>query len=184
MNYLDLVIGLILIFSAFRGLSKGLVAELTKLAAVVLGIWGAMNFSHIARDFLVKNFNPESGNLNIISFLITFIVIVILVHVVGNSVGKLVQAAMLGWVNKIAGLAFGVLRSALVISVLLLMFDKIDREVNILSPKVKAESKLYEPVKQFAPSLLPFFDDWVKDLGINKKENDFDEQFQDDLKVS
>jgi len=184
MNYLDIIIGLILILSAFRGLKKGLIAELTSLAAIIFGILGAINFSHISDDFLMKHFNLESGNLNIVSFITTFIVIVILVHIVGNSVSKLVQAVMLGWFNKAAGLVFGVLRSALVIGVILLLFDTIDKDMHILSPKVKSESRLYEPVKNFAPSILPFFEEWIKDLGINKKENDPVKQFKDGLKMS
>jgi len=184
MNYLDIIIGLILILSAFRGLKKGLIAELTSLAAIIFGILGAINFSHISDDFLMKHFNLESGNLNIVSFITTFIAIVILVHIVGNSVSKLVQAVMLGWFNKAAGLVFGVLRSALVIGVILLLFDTIDKDMHILSPKVKSESRLYEPVKNFAPSILPFFEEWIKDLGINKKENDPVKQFKDGLKMS
>lgn len=184
MNYLDIIIGLILILSAFRGLKKGLIAELTSLAAIIFGILGAINFSHISDDFLMKHFNLESGNMNIVSFITTFIVIVILVHIVGNSVGKLVQAAMLGWFNKAVGLVFGVLRSALVIGVILLLFDTIDKDMHILSPKVKAESRLYEPVKNFAPSILPFFEEWIKDLGINKKGNDPVKEFKDGLKMS
>lgn len=136
MNYLDIIIGLILILSAFRGLKKGLIAELTSLAAIIFGILGAINFSHISDDFLMKHFNLESGNLNIVSFITTFIVIVILVHIVGNSVSKLVQAVMLGWFNKAAGLVFGVLRSALVIGVILLLFDTIDKDMHILSQKL------------------------------------------------
>jgi membrane protein required for colicin V production len=56
--------------------------------------------------------------------------------------------------------------------------------MHILSPKVKSESRLYEPVKNFAPSILPFFEEWIKDLGINKKENDPVKQFKDGLKMS
>ena len=184
MNYLDIILGLILLFSAFRGLRKGLIAEITSLAALILGIWGAMNFSHISADFLIKYFQPESKNLSILSFIVTFAVIVILVHIVGNAIGKLVQVAMLGFFNKLAGLAFGVVRSALVISVFLLLFDAIDKDMNILSPKVKTESRLYEPVKNFAPSLLPFFEIWLKDSGFNKKADDSMEQFKEALKVS
>ena len=66
MNYIDIVIGLLLLFAAIGGLRKGLISELASLAALILGIWGAIEFSYITSDFLTKNFNLETDNLNII----------------------------------------------------------------------------------------------------------------------
>jgi len=160
MNYIDIILVLLLIFSAISGFRKGLIVELASLAALILGIWGAIEFSDITSEFLVENFNWEPEYLNIISFIITFVVIVILVHIVGNVVNKLVETVMLGFINKLAGLVFGILRAALVLSIILVVFDKIDEDVEILSGKAKANSRLYEPIRNFAPSIFPFIDFW------------------------
>ncbi|HKJ78723.1 MAG TPA: CvpA family protein [Prolixibacteraceae bacterium] len=160
MNYIDIVLGLLLIFSAINGFRKGLIVELASLAALVLGIWGAIEFSYITSDFLVENFDLQTKHLNIISFILTFVVIVILVHIIGRVVDKLVKAVMLGFINKLAGLAFGILRAALILSIILVVFDKIDEEVQILSPESKSESRLYDPVRNFAPAIFPFIDFW------------------------
>jgi membrane protein required for colicin V production len=176
MNYIDIIIGLLLLFAAISGFRKGLVAELASLAALVLGIWGAIEFSYITTEFLTENFNFETEYLNIISFIITFVVIVILVHIVGSAVNKFIEAAMLGFVNKLAGLAFGILRSALILSIILIVFEKIDEDVEILSQEAKAKSQLYEPVRNFAPSLFPFINIWDESEKTNKKdENVFDQ---------
>ncbi len=183
MNYIDLIIGIILLIAAFNGLKNGLIAELASLAALVLGIWGAIEFSYITTDFLVKNFNLETEYLNIISFVVTFIVIVILVHIIGNSLSKLIEVAMLGFINKTAGLVFGVLRSALILSILLLVFDKIDEDVEILSQKAKTESRLYEPLRSFAPSLFPFIQNWGDGDNPTKKVDDVFDQIKDAIKT-
>ena len=52
MNYIDLTIGGLLIFGAVRGFFKGLIVEVAALAALVLGIIGALLFSSIIGDFL------------------------------------------------------------------------------------------------------------------------------------
>jgi len=175
MNYIDIILGLLLLFAAISGFRKGLVSELASLAALILGIWGAIEFSYITTDFLIENFNFETEYLNIISFIITFIVIVILVHVVGSAVNKFIEAAMLGFINKLAGLAFGILRSALILSIILIVFDKIDEDVEILSKEAKTESRLYEPIRNFAPSLFPFINIWdTSDEPIKEDENVFD----------
>lgn len=160
MNYIDIVLGILLLFAAISGFRKGLIAELAGLAALILGIWGAIEFSDITSEFIVENFNWQSEHLSIISFAVTFVVIVILVHIIGGVVNKLVETVMLGFVNKLAGLVFGILKSALILSIILVLFDKIDEEVEILSSEIKTESRLYEPIRNFAPSIFPFINIW------------------------
>jgi membrane protein required for colicin V production len=173
MNYIDIVLGILLILAAIGGFKKGLIAEVASLAALILGIWGAIKFSHITSEFLVENFNLTTEYLNLISFVVTFVVIVILVHIVGNVVSKLVEAVMLGFVNKLAGLIFGVLKAALILSIILVLFDKIDEDVHILSESTKENSRMYEPIRSFAPSIFPFIDVWEIDLKdkVKKKIN-------------
>ncbi len=160
MNYIDIVLGILLILSAIGGFKKGLIVELASLAALILGIWGAIEFSYITSEFLVDNFDWKWDHLNIVSFIITFIVIVILVHIVGKTVTKLVETVMLGFVNKLAGLVFGFLKGAIILSIILVVFDKINEDVEILSEKTKTESRIYEPLKNFAPSIFPFINFW------------------------
>ena len=120
MNYIDIVLGILLILSAIGGFKKGLIVELASLAALVLGIWGAIEFSYITSEFLVDNFDWKWDHLSTVSFIITFIVIVILVHIVAKTVTKMVETVMLGFVNKLAGLVFGFLKGAIILSIVLI----------------------------------------------------------------
>jgi membrane protein required for colicin V production len=172
MSYIDIVLGLLLIFAAISGFRKGLVVELVSLAALILGIWGAIEFSDVTSEFLTENLNLKTAHLNIISFVVTFIVIVILVHIVGNVIDKIVETAMMGFLNKLAGMVFGVLKSALILSVILVIFDKIDEDVQILSPDAKAKSKLYTPMRNLAPSIFPFVDIWDDDEAPDEAPGD------------
>ncbi|MFV0593487.1 MAG: CvpA family protein [Draconibacterium sp.] len=167
MNYIDIILLILLVLSAINGFTKGLIAEVVSLAALILGIWGAIEFSYITSEFLIENFHLTTKHLNIISFVVTFVVIVILVHIVGNVVNKMAEAVLLGFVNKLAGLVFGVIKSALIISVLLVVFDKVDKDVGIISKETKANSRMYEPIRSLAPSIFPFIDDWEINLGNN-----------------
>ncbi|HPF50775.1 MAG TPA: CvpA family protein [Draconibacterium sp.] len=171
MNYIDLVLGILLILGAISGFSKGLIAEVASLAALILGIWGAIEFSYITSDFLVENFQLTTDYLNIISFVVTFIVIVILVHIVGSTINKLIDTVMLGWINKLAGLVFGLLKSALILSILLVIFDKIDQDVKILPKEAKMESRMYEPIRSLAPSIFPFIENWNLKLDGKKTQD-------------
>ncbi len=171
MNYIDIVLLLLLVFSAFGGFKNGLIAEVVSLAALILGIWGAIEFSSVTAEFLTEKLNLKTEHLDIISFIVTFIVIVILVHIVGSTINKLVDAVTLGFVNKLAGMVFAVLKSALILSIVLLVFDRIDRNMKILSERAKSESRMYEPIKNFAPSLLPFINFWDNEDSDRMKDD-------------
>ncbi len=68
---------------------------------------------------------------------------------------SLINMAALGIFNKIAGAVFGGLKYALVISIVIFYFNKLDTKYNWLSPDTKAESHLYYPLAKVAPVALP-----------------------------
>lgn len=171
MNYIDIIIIILIILSAFGGYKNGLITELASLAALILGIWGAIHFSDITTGLLIKYFDLKSEHLNIISFGVTFIVIVILVHIVGNVVNNMVDSGMLGVTNKLGGMVFGILRSILFLSIVLMVFDRIDKDVEILSEDVKSKSRMYEPIRNVAPSIFPFIDIWNENNNQNKQND-------------
>jgi membrane protein required for colicin V production len=170
MNYIDIVFGILLALAALGGFKKGLIVELASLAALILGIWGAIKFSHITSIFLIDKFDWHWDHLNTVSFIITFIIIIILVHFVAKIVTKLVETVMLGFVNKLAGLVFGLLKGALILSVILLFFDNINESVGIISKETKEASRMYEPLKNLAPEIFPFIESWGDDIKSAKDE--------------
>lgn len=162
MNYIDIILGILLILAAINGFRKGFVVEVASLAALILGVWGAIRFSYIASDFMVKNFDFTSRHLGVISFLITFVVIVVLVHLVGKVADSFIKAAQLGFINRLAGLFFGFIKSALILSVVLMVFDTINENVHVISQETKDNSRAYEPMKMLVPTVFPFVKFWTK----------------------
>jgi len=173
MSYIDIVLGILLIIAAVRGFYKGFIVEAASLLALILGIWGAIHFSYFTADFLVNTFGWDSKNMSIIAFLMTFIVIIVVVHILGKILTKVVEALALGFLNHLAGLLLGVLKTALILSVLLLFLDKIDEEKNLISEEARQESQAYEPVKNLVPTLLPFLNFWDNpDLMVPEKSKE------------
>ncbi len=163
MNYIDIFFCVILIIAAVQGFRKGFIVEFASLAALVLGIWGAIKFSDWTAGYISKTFNYHSDFLGTIAFLVTFVGIVILVHILGKVLDNTIKAVALGFLNRLAGIIFGVLKTAVILSILLLLFDPVDENVHILPAKQKAESKVYTPMKQLVPTLFPFIKLWDSD---------------------
>lgn len=155
MNYIDIIIGLLLLLAAIQGFIKGFINEIFSLAALILGIWGAINYSYILNDFIKDNFNTNYEHLNIISFIITLLMVIIVVKLAGSLINRIIETVVPGFLNKLAGMAFGIFRTVLILSIVIMVFDKIDNNVHIIPPQVKAESKLYPPIQNLVPSLFP-----------------------------
>ncbi|NPA38128.1 MAG: CvpA family protein [Chlorobi bacterium] len=159
MNYFDIIVGLILVFALFKGIKKGLVIELASIAALVLGVWGAVKFSGVTESYLSEHI--DSGYIGLIAFFVTFILIVIGVHILAKLVDKLVSAVALGFVNRLLGGAFSVIKYAFVISVLMAVVNGIDERIDIIPESQKESSVLYKPISDFSLIVFPYlhFDD-------------------------
>lgn len=160
MNYIDLVLGILLLIAAIQGFRNGLIIELASLAALIIGIWGGIKFSDFTADFITKQTGYHSEHLKTIAFVIIFILIVILIHIMGKMLDTIVKAVFLGFLNRLAGIIFGVLKAAVILSILLLLFDSVDENVHLLPAKQKEDSKIYTPMKQLVPTLFPFIKLW------------------------
>jgi membrane protein required for colicin V production len=138
-----------------RGFINGLVKEVASLAALILGIWGAIKFSGFTAEKLCDYFDMTGKYVGIISFIITFLIIVIIIHFIGMLVDKLMEAVSLGFINRLIGIAFGLLKSVLIMSIVFVVLNTIDVRRPFL-PKEKIEqSLLYNPISDIAPAIFP-----------------------------
>lgn len=156
MNYFDIIFLIILIYSAYKGFSRGFIVQLASLAALILGIYGAIRFSDYTSTVLVERLDLHSPYMPLISFAITFVAIVIVVHFVARITEKLLQAVALGFVNRILGLLFSLVKTVLILSVLLVFLNSIDRQMNFLPKDQLNDSLLYRPLSRIVPSIFPY----------------------------
>lgn len=170
-NAFDLVVIVLLAWSAYKGYNKGIIAAAASLIALLLGVWGAVKFSDITASYLSGIINVDEKVLGIIAFAVTFILIVIGVHFVAKAFEGIAEAAALGIVNKVFGAAFGVLKIAFIISVILVVLNTANKNFGFLSPEFKETSLLYKPISRFAPSIFNYLDfDQIKKEVQGKKE--------------
>ncbi|WP_103068943.1 CvpA family protein [Aquimarina sediminis] len=155
MNYLDIILGIFLLWGLIKGFSKGLFSSLASLVALVVGIYIAVHFSHIAGRYLEEYVNWQEGATKLVAFAITFIVVVILVSLAGKILTKVADYAALGILNKILGGAFGVLKMAFIASVIIIFIDAINRNITLIKEETLNASVLYNPVRKLAPMVLP-----------------------------
>lgn len=156
MNTVDLVFAILLLWAAYRGFTKGFIVQLATLAALLLGILGAVLFSDFTSSLIIKKFDISGQYLPILSFAVTFIVIVIAVHLLAKVINKLIDAIALGIVNRLLGVIFSLLKTAFIVSIVLVLINKLDNKYNFIPDETKNESFLYKPLSNFAPMIFPY----------------------------
>ncbi len=159
-SYLDIILVIPIIWFAWKGFKKGLIIELASLAALVLGIFAAWHFSDYTEGILVEKFDLQSEYLHIIAFALTFIIVVILTHLTGKLLESIVKLVMLGFVNKLAGLVFGTLKIALILSGIFYILSMTDISGKLISKETKEKSLLYEPVASLIYIIMPVVEDF------------------------
>lgn len=155
MNWLDIALLILLLIGFWKGYLNGFFVELTSLIALVAAIYGSIHFSNYTGDWLMSNTSWEEGTITIASFVITFIIIILVVTYAGRLVTKLVNTVQLSFLNKIAGGAFGLLKLAFIGSVLLMFVNSAAGEIQIVDPEVRENSLMYPYIEPVAPYLLP-----------------------------
>ncbi|MCH4822336.1 CvpA family protein [Gramella lutea] len=155
MNTVDIILSLVLLYGLVRGFFRGLLTELASLIGIVAGIYGAIHFSHFIGNFLSSQVDWKVEYINLISFAITFVLIVFLVSLAGKMLTKVAGFAALGIVNKLLGGVFGLIKSAFVASVIIMFFKATNERIEIVEDETLEDSILYNPVESIAPVILP-----------------------------
>ena len=159
MNWLDLVLLAILAVAAVKGFMRGFIIEVCSLLGFVLGIWAGVHLNGRVALWLGLD-----GDQEVLTFIVVFIVVLLLAHLIGKGLTRVIDIAQLALPNKLAGIAFGVLRSAFVLSVLLNIL--LAKEASSWPPdrKARESSVVYGPLRAFAPMVVPALADtkWVK----------------------
>ena len=120
MNLLDLVLAVILGYCLVRGVFRGLIKELSSIIGVVGGFYAAYTYYPLLAQQLGKwPINP--GYVNLISFLIIFILVCLIIGVAGVVIKYLMNIAFLGWTDRVSGALFGAVKGILITSVVILV---------------------------------------------------------------
>jgi membrane protein required for colicin V production len=173
MNYIDVIIILLLIFSAIGGLTKGFIYEFSSLFGLIVGVWGAIKFSGATRDFLEHQLNFHNNYVQVVAFVITFVIIIIIVHIVAKAIEKAVETVNIGVLNRILGGIFAVFKSAFILGVIFIFIQRLDELIPAIPDKDIQESRLYNPMRNVAVYSFPFlkgiYEDF-KDTDHHEKE--------------
>ena len=83
------------------------------------------------------------------------------VHLVGKVIEKILKVVMLGWLNKLFGAVFGLLKAVLIIGLIILLFDAINTNIPLVKEETINGSILYGPIKDIANIIFPYLKELI-----------------------
>lgn len=155
MNYLDIIFIIPLLWGLYKGITKGLIIEAATLIAFGLAVWGAIKFHDFLSEWMRAQMGWESKWLPIAAFALIFIGVLLVVMGVAKLLEKIVKSASLGFLNKLGGAVFGILKFGLIMSMILFFLEAVNRSIGFIPDELKSGSLLYEPVRKIAPTIIP-----------------------------
>jgi membrane protein required for colicin V production len=167
---MDIVIGILLIIGLYQGVKNGLFVEIASIISFILGVFLAIKFSYLVKGFLEDfvNWNPQT--IQITAFVLTLILVVIGVHFLAKIFTKIADFAFLGWVNKLAGAIFSVVKTSLLIGIVLNLVQKVNIDNQFISKEKQEKSVFYRPILDTTSFMMPMVTNWIEDVKKVYKE--------------
>ena len=156
METLDIIILICFIPGIIRGLQKGFIEQAVALVSLILGAWLAFHFSSLVSDWLHPYLDVSESVLNVISFGLIVIATVILLFLLGRMLTGLVNLVLLGWLDRILGLVFAILKAALIIGLVIILFDTLNVKFEFVKTEILDASVLYNPLKDISYTIFPY----------------------------
>lgn len=105
-------------FCLIRGIFRGLIKEMSSIVGVLAGYYAAYTYyGHLAK--LLSKWLSNAGYIDILSFFIIFCLVFLTISILGVIIKYVMSISFLGWVDRICGAAFGLVKGVLISAILL-----------------------------------------------------------------
>lgn len=164
---IDLILAVLLVIAVVKGYRKGLIVSVFSVIALIIGLAAAIKLSTVVAGYIGNTVNVSEKWLPVIAFLVVLVIVVVLINLVGKTLQAAVESVMLGWVNRIGGVVFYVLFYLLLYSILLFYAT----QLGFLKQETLRDSVTYAQVASLGPGTveilgraLPWFADMFDEL--------------------
>ncbi|WP_281231510.1 CvpA family protein [Flavobacterium gelatinilyticum] len=162
MSFFDIIVGALLCYSLYKGIKNGLFVEIASFISLLLGIYLAIKFSSLMTEMISKHVSWNPTNIQITAFILTFILVVIGVYLLAKMLTGIADFAQLGWLNKLGGGFFRILKTILILSIFIALFEKINFNNTFAKKETLDNFIFYNPIKKVAAFVYPSIEKWYE----------------------
>ena len=159
MNILDIILLICFVPAIFQGLRKGFIAQAVSIVSIIAGIWASAHFADIVAAWVAQYITASEQVLKLVAFALILVVVFIALAALGKVLEGMFKLVMLGWLNKLLGLVFALLKTGLIVGFVIIAFNSLNETFNFVQESVLNESVLYPPLKKLAYEVFPYLKD-------------------------
>ena len=152
---IDFIAIALIVLSIIKGFQKGFIIAIFSLLAFVVGLAAALKLSAVVAEYLGSHTNISQRWLPILAFAGVFLLVILLVRLGAKALEGIIQVAMLGWLNKLAGIVFYLLLYLFIFSIILFYAT----QLHLIKPQTIQTSTTYPVIYPIAPIVMDGFGD-------------------------
>jgi membrane protein required for colicin V production len=174
---IDLIFAVLMVLAVIHGYRRGLIVAVFSFIAIIVGLAAAIKLSTAVAKHLGQAVKISDRWLPVISFILVFIVVILLIRLGAKAIQRITETVMLGWANKLGGI---ILYAAIYTTVFSILLFYAAQMKMIKSETIQA-SVTYPFIQPWGPkaidglgAVIPFFKDMFTDLeqffsGVSQK---------------
>ena len=112
--------------------------------------------------WLSAHFEISQTVLHIVGFAIVLAGVLIVILLLANLITTVVEKASLGWLNRSLGVVLSIIVTALVLSVIILLFNMVNVKFGLVKSPILQDSLLYGALKDLGNTIFPYLKGLVK----------------------
>lgn len=124
-NWIDLLLSSLFVYGSVIGFKRGLIREIGSLLGIIISILSVYHFSKQLSNLIQSFLNLTPTISYVASGMIIFLTSIYLVSYISKLITKALNIVALGFLNRISGLIFGLLKWIVVMSSLVFLINKI-----------------------------------------------------------
>ena len=156
MNIIDAIILICLIPAIFQGFRKGFISQAISIVSIIAGIWASARFADIVTEWVAQYITASEQILKIVAFAIILTAVFFLLGLLGRLLESVLNFVLLGWVNKLLGVAFSLIKAFLILGLIALSINSLCTSFEITPSEAFQTSTLYPVISDMADNVFPF----------------------------
>ena len=153
MIWLDIVFLVPLLWGAYSGFKKGLIAQVLGLTSLFTGVWLGVNYQEMVSPFLIEK--VQEKYLSISCFIVLFFLVIILGAITTKIMEKFANFIQLKLINKLVGLILGVLKISSFLVIAVSIIQTWDSQSIMIDQSTKENSLFFPVFNNIGNSILP-----------------------------
>jgi membrane protein required for colicin V production len=156
MNIVDIILLICFIPAVIQGFRKGFISQVIAIVSIIAGAWISFRFTVPGSQWLAQHIQGSEQMLKIISFATIFIAVIVGLTLLGKLLEGVVKLVMLGWLNRVLGVIFSLLKAGLIIGLAIMLFCSLNNTFGLVSEEMLGESVLFPPLKYLSYTVFPY----------------------------